>query len=124
VDFPGTASDSLSLKKHSIPVLSLIGIDPPHLRLLHGPEDRFERIDRDRIAETFTLMRALASDFDVHAQPLLWDYVKAKLHLGEPTNGRKPIRPIKLDLATAPLPGPEPPPSSPANQPPRDGSRP
>src|SRR5262249_3915802 len=66
---------------------------------------------------------ALADGLDVHAQPLLWDYVKAKLRLGE--GGRKPIRPVKLDLAAAPLPKVEAEPPSPAKQsPPRDGSRP
>jgi hypothetical protein len=125
VDFAGTSSDSLTLKQRQIPVLSLIGIDPPHLNLLHGPEDRIESIDRAHVGQTFDLLRALGADLDVHAQPLLWDYVKAKLRLGE--GGRKPIRPVKLDLAAAPLPPPEAPaPSpSPANQsPPRDGSRP
>jgi hypothetical protein len=124
VDFPGDSSDGLSLKRRSIPVISLLGIDPPRLSLLHGPEDRIENVDRRRIEETFELLRALAAGLDEHAQPLLWDYAKAKLRLNDPASGRKPIRPIKLDLAAAPLPLPKDAPAPPEDRKPRDGSRP
>ena len=122
VDFPGTASDSLSLKRRSIPVLSLFGIDPPRVAMLHTPEDRFEALDPQRVAETFALLRAFAHEFDRHPQPLLWDYVKGKLRINDPASGRKPIRPTKLDLAAVPLPSPPEAPPSPEATPPRDGS--
>jgi hypothetical protein len=126
VDFPGAASDSLSLKKRSIPVLALFGTDPAHLSLLHGPEDRFEAVEPRRIGEAYALLRTLAAGLDLHAQPLFWDYVKAKLRINDPASGRKPIRPMKLDLAAAPLPTPPDPPTSPPEprKSPRDGSQP
>jgi len=126
VDFPGTTSDSLCLKRRAIPVLSLLGIEPPDLKKLHGPEDLPEALDARRLGETFALLRALAAEFDTHPQPLLWDYVKAKLRIGEPASGRQPLRPTKLDLTHAPLASPPAPPepSAPPAEKPRDGSRP
>jgi hypothetical protein len=125
VDFAGKSSDSMSLRQRSLPVLSLFGTDAAHLALLHGPEDRFEAVDRRRIAEAYALLRHLVAGLDVHTQPLFWDYVKAKLRINDPASGRKPIRPMKLDFAAAPLPTPSEPPRPTADPPkPRDGSQP
>jgi hypothetical protein len=120
VDFPGESSDSLRLRARGIPTLALIGIDPPHVRLLHGPEDRHEALDRRRVGEMYSLLRVLAAEFDEHMQPLRWDYVKEKLRLGDPASGRAPIQPVQLDLGAS-VPAPAPPAESP---PVRDGSPP
>ncbi len=119
VDFPGASSDSLCVRSRGIPTLSLLGIDPPHVPLLHGPGDRFDAIVPARIDETYRLLRALAADFDETMQPLHWDYAKEKLRLGDPASGRTPLQPIRLDLGAAP-----PASAPPADPPKKDGSHP
>ncbi len=110
VDFAGSASDSLSLKKAWIPVTCLVGIDPEHVALLHTADDAPERIDPAKLREMHQLMVELAVDFDRHQQPLSYPYCKAKLGLEQP-GGRTPIAPEKIDFARARPPAPPPAPA-------------
>jgi hypothetical protein len=122
LDFKGTSSDSIVVRQKGIPSLSIFGVEPARMGILHGPEDRAEAIDPKKLAETYKLLVALAVDFDPHPRALRWDYVKEKLKIDDPTTGRAPIKPVVVDLAKASAPPASPPPDAPAKRNPPDGS--
>ena len=118
VDFPGGKSDGRRLKGKNLPVLTLLGVEPGRFRMLHGPEDRVEAVDRDHLVEMRRLVAGLLEACDATARPLRWDFVSEKLGIGDVPGMRKALQPVKVDPAAAATPVPAPAVPSP----PRDGS--
>lgn len=118
VDFAGGKSDGRRLKGKNLPVVTLLGVEPARFRMLHGPEDRVEAVDRGHFVEMRNLVAGILERCDVTSRPLRWDFVSDKLGIGDAPGMRKALLPVKVDLAAAAAPAPAPavPPS------PRDGS--
>jgi len=106
VDFAGAGSDSSEIKQALLPVASLIGIDPAQAELLHGPRDTIALVDPKRLSQMHVLTLAVAAELDRHPEPLRWDYVQAKLRLGDPASGRKPLAPVPVAWPGRVPPGP------------------
>ena len=139
LDFEGTESDAMALKNKGVPTLSLLGVEPAKLGLLHGPKDVVGAVSPLPMAQTYAVLVELARELDGHRQPLRWDYVKAKLRIDEAGSGRTSTKPQKVDLAKAaaagaavpalvpavpgtPLPAPATDPKNPPDAPKKDGS--
>jgi hypothetical protein len=108
VSFPGAISDGLRLKGKNLPVVTLLGIEPARFRLLHGPRDRVEAIDRGHLVEMRNLLARLLESCDTTAQPLRWEYVGEKLRIGDVPGMRKALKPVPAAVEAEPAADKEP----------------
>jgi len=106
VDFAGAGSDSDEIKQALVPVASLLGLDPAQAELLHGPRDTIALVEPKHLSQMHVLTLAVAAELDRHPEPLRWDYVQAKLRLGDPASGRKPLAPVPVAWPGRVPPGP------------------
>jgi hypothetical protein len=106
VDFAGAGSDNVEIKKALLPVASLLGLAPAQAELLHGPRDTIAQVDPKHLSQMHVLTLAVVAELDRHPEPLRWDYVQAKLRIGDPASGRKPLEPVPVAWPGRVPPGP------------------